>query len=239
MSSFVSQSCVWRRGSAFDLFSPSLSSAAPLSEKKREEKKRKNVQQQTVDSAEGGKATMALFLGRTTPNNTAGRARAKCEPRSLRHLPLPPLHPSLLAQPFLGGQAVLPQSHAGATIASPQLQPFHCVMNMSRNKPKNRPVGPAEPPPPHTHPTSAPLSPSPIPAPLRTAAVFVCAHRTVARSPGLRASCGDAVVAPSHRRPVSERGDRRPPSAHRQPRSGQVRSRRREGGKEVEMSPEE
>lgn len=133
----------------------------------------------------------------------------------------PPLHPSLLAQPFLGGQAVLPQSHAGATIASPQLQPFHCVMNMSRNKPKNRPIGPAEPPPP-------PPSPSPVPPPLRTAAVFVCAHRTVARSPGLRTWCGDAVVAPSHRRPVSERGGRRPPSARRQPRSGQVRSR--EGG---------
>lgn len=41
---------------------------------------------------------------------------------------------SLLAQPFLGGQAVLPQSHAGATIAKPQLQAFHCVMNTSRNK---------------------------------------------------------------------------------------------------------
>lgn len=41
---------------------------------------------------------------------------------------------SLLAQPFLGGQAVLPQSHAGATIAQPQLQPFHCIMNTSRNK---------------------------------------------------------------------------------------------------------
>lgn len=230
MSSFVSQSSASEEEKLETLLL--LIYSAPLwlffhRKKKASSSKRLTVQRE-------GRQQSRCFWGEQLRTQWGERGQSVNRTPSITSPALPPLHPSLLAQPFLGGQAVLPQSHAGATIASPQLQPFHCVMNTSRNKPKNRPIGPAEPPP-----TPPPPSPSPVPPPLRTA-VFVCAHRTVARSPGLRTSCGDAVVAPSHRRPVSERGGRRPPSARRQPRSGQVRSRRRGGGKgEGGMSPEE
>lgn len=149
----------------------------------------------------------------------------------------PPHHrPSLLAQPFLGGQAVLPQSHAGATIASPQLQPFHCVMNTSRNKPKNRPVGPAEPPHPPTlsHPSTT-TTPHSDGSDSRPAGVCLCPPDGGALTWSedvVRRRCGRVSTLEA----VSQRGDRRPPSAHTHT-PGPVRSG--PGGREGAMTPEE